>query len=202
MSNKNLSDDSKFSQYPVLNLSSRFHWEIQWINQCFLDLFLISGKRCFFCPLFFLTYIAAFGVSVAILCEGANSDQTTMKYCDLVCGVGIIAVGKSGLTMKLGVKPLFPTPSSGFNFFIYQLFEGLEMRKISVHVIRMQTNPKTKVDSFWIFTDFTELLEFKVRHLPPAPKFQQWLRLPRNRLFENRNTQTPAWPRILESLAR
>lgn len=156
----------------------------------------------FFCPLFFLIHIAAFGVSVVILCEGANSDQTTMKYCDLAWGVGIIAVRKSGLTMKLGVKPLFPTPSSGFNFFIYQLFEGLEMRKISGHVVRMQTNPKTKVDIFWIFTDFTELLDFKVRPSSPAPKFQQWLHQPRSRLFENRKTQTPALSRILESLAR
>ena len=45
-----------------------------------------------------------------------------------------------GLTMKLEVKYLFPTSSSGASFFIYQLSEGLEMRKILAHSIRMQKN--------------------------------------------------------------
>ena len=45
-----------------------------------------------------------------------------------------------GLTMKLEVKYLFPTSSSGASFFIYQLPEGLEMQKILAHSIRMQKN--------------------------------------------------------------
>ena len=38
-----------------------------------------------------------------------------------------------GLTMKLKVKYLFPTSHLGANFFIYQLPEGLEMKKILAH---------------------------------------------------------------------
>ena len=40
--------------------------------------------------------------------------------------------------MKLEVKYIFPSSSSGVNFCIYQLPEGLEMKKPLPQVIRMQ----------------------------------------------------------------
>ena len=54
--------------------------------------------------------------------------------------------------MKLEVKYLFLTLSSGANFYIFQLPE--EMRKILAHGIMVQMNPKTSLDIFWIFMDF------------------------------------------------
>ena len=56
--------------------------------------------------------------------------------------------------MKFKVKYLFPTSSSGSNFYIYQLPEGLRIRKILAHGIMMQKNPQTRTGIFWIFTDF------------------------------------------------
>ena len=53
--------------------------------------------------------------------------------------------------MKLEVKCLFLASSSAANYFNYQLFEGLEMRKILAHVLRMQNNIQTKA---LIFLDF------------------------------------------------
>lgn len=46
--------------------------------------------------------------------------------------------------MKLEVKYLFPTLSSDSNLYIYQLPEGLAMRKILAHAIKMQKNPETR----------------------------------------------------------
>ena len=43
--------------------------------------------------------------------------------------------------MKLEVEYLFLTSSSGANRYIYHLPEGLGMRKISAHGIKMQKNP-------------------------------------------------------------
>ena len=52
-------------------------------------------------------------------------------------------------------KYLFPASCSGANFYIYQLPEGLGMRKIFAHGIRMQKNRQSREDIFfWIFTDF------------------------------------------------
>ena len=48
--------------------------------------------------------------------------------------------------MKLEVKYLFPTSSSGANFYIYKLYEGLGM---IAHGIRMQNNHGFS----WIFID-------------------------------------------------
>lgn len=55
------------------------------------------------------------------------------------------------LTMKLKVRYLFSTSSLGF--FIHKLSENLETRKILAYVIKMQKNPQTRVQIFWIFTD-------------------------------------------------
>ena len=56
--------------------------------------------------------------------------------------------------MKLEVKDLFPTSSTGSNFYIYQLPKSLGMSKVLPHGVRMQKTPKTRTKVFWIFTDF------------------------------------------------
>ena len=60
--------------------------------------------------------------------------------------------------MKLEVKYIFPKSFSGANIFICQLSEGLGMRKVLAHGIRMQKNPSTRVDILWIFSDFQEVM--------------------------------------------
>ena len=45
------------------------------------------------------------------------------------------------------------------------------MRKILEHNIRMQKNPQTKEDTFWIFTDFHGVLRTKVQLAPPYGNF-------------------------------
>ena len=65
--------------------------------------------------------------------------------------------------MKLEVKHVFPTSSSGVIFFIYQLSEGLGMRRILAHGIRMQRKPQSREDNFWIFM---ELCVSKVQLVP------------------------------------
>ena len=62
--------------------------------------------------------------------RGANSDQTSLKCYDLACGVG---------TMTQEVKYFFPILSSDIIFFIYQLSEDREIRKIA-HVVKEPTN--------------------------------------------------------------
>ena len=44
----------------------------------------------------------------------------------------------------------------------------MEMRKILAHGIRMQKNPQTKEDTFWIFTDFHGVM--RVQSLNCRPK--------------------------------
>ena len=70
--------------------------------------------------------------------------------------------------MKLEVKYIFPTSTSGANFYIYELPEGLGMRKIYAHGTRMQKNPQTRGDIFWIFMD---LCESKVQLAPQHRNF-------------------------------
>ena len=55
--------------------------------------------------------------------------------------------------MKLEIKYIFPTSTSGTNFYIYELPEGLEIRKILAHGTRMQKNPQARGDIFWIFME-------------------------------------------------
>ena len=104
-----------------------------------------------------------FGLSVAILLGGTNSGQTYIKCSDLAA---LMEPPPSEnckcLIMKLKVKSLFPTLSSGTNFFIYQLPEGLEIRRILAHGIRMQTFPQTRVDIYQIFTDFLRVIQFNL----------------------------------------
>ena len=68
------------------------------------------------------------------------------------------------LTMKLKVEHHFPTSSSGSNFCIYQLPEGLGTRKITWWY-RMRKNPQTREDTFWIFSDFHGVMQFQLAPL-------------------------------------
>ena len=43
-------------------------------------------------------------------------------------------------------------------FLYLELPESLEMRKILEHGIRMPKNPQTRVDIFWIFMDFHDVM--------------------------------------------
>ena len=43
--------------------------------------------------------------------------------------------------------------------------------KILPHDIRMQKNPQTKEDTFWIFTDFHGVMWTKVQLAPPHGNF-------------------------------
>ena len=109
-----------------------------------------------------INWIDDFGVSDAILLESANFGQTSIKCRDLACDVEPPPLKNyKDLTMKLEVKYLFPTSSSGANFYIYQLPEGLGMRKILPRGIRMQNNPGKKFS--WFSRIFMELCASKVQ---------------------------------------
>ena len=69
------------------------------------------------------------------------------------------------LIMKLEVKYIFPTSSSSVDFYNYQLPEGLEMRNILAHGIRMQKNPQTRVNIFWIFMDIYGVMSVHIAPL-------------------------------------
>ena len=62
------------------------------------------------------------------------------------------------LTMKYEVKYIFPTSTPGLNNYIYKLPEGLGMRRIVAHGTRIQKNPQTREDIFWIFADFHRVM--------------------------------------------
>ena len=76
--------------------------------------------------------------------------------------------------MKLKVKYIFPISSSGAHFYICQLPEGLGMRKILSHGIRMQKNPQTRAGISWIFTYFHGIMRVQSPTCTPARKFHQW----------------------------
>ena len=96
-----------------------------------------------------------FGVSDVILLGGANSGQTSIKFRDLACDAEPpLLKNCKALTMQLEVKYLFQTSFSGANFYIYELPEGLGIRKTLARGIRMQKNPQTREETFWVFTHF------------------------------------------------
>ena len=78
--------------------------------------------------------------------------------------------------MKLEVKYLFPISFSGATFFIYELPEGLGMRKILANGTRMQKNPQNKEKIFWICTDFHRVMRVQSPACTPSRKFHQWRR--------------------------
>ena len=110
--------------------------------------------------------------------RGENSGQTSIKCRDLACDVEPppAVTNFDDLTMILEVKYLFPTSSLGAIFYIYQLPEGLKMRKILAHGIRMQKNPQTRAHNFWIFIDFHRVMRDQSPTCTPARKFHQWRR--------------------------
>ena len=57
--------------------------------------------------------------------------------------------------MKLEVKYIFLTSSSGANFYIFHFPESMEVRKILTLDIRMQYNSQTREDIFCIFKGFS-----------------------------------------------
>ena len=78
------------------------------------------------------------------------------------------------LTMKLEVRYLFLTLSSGTNFFIYQLSEGLESRKILPFL------GSKKIHKPWytfccISMDFHGVIRVQNPTCIPSVKFQQVL---------------------------
>ena len=75
--------------------------------------------------------------------------------------------------MKLQVQYYFPTSFSGTDFYIYQKPEGLGMRKILEHGVRMQKNPQTSADISWIFTDFHGILRVRSPTCTTARKIHQ-----------------------------
>ena len=112
-----------------------------------------------------------------MLLRGANSGQTSIKCHYLACDVERPPLKNcKDLTMKLEVKCLFPNSSSGAKFYISQLPEGLIIRKILAHGIRMQKNPQTREDIFWTFTDFHGVMRIQSPTCTPAQKFHQWRR--------------------------
>ena len=70
--------------------------------------------------------------------------------------------------MKLEIKYMFPTSTSGANFYIYELPEVLGMKKIYAHGTRMQKNPQTRED---ILRIFMELCGSKVQLAPQHRNF-------------------------------
>ena len=103
-----------------------------------------------------------FGVSATILLGGASSGQTSIICCDLAWDVQPPPLKNyKDLTTKLEVKYLFPTLSSDANFYIYQLPEGLGMRKILAHGIsrvgckRIPKTGQTFSGFSWIFKELS-----------------------------------------------
>ena len=115
-----------------------------------------------------------FGVIDAFLVKGADSGPTSIKCRDLPCDVEPpLLKNCTDLTMKLEVKFLFLTSSSGANFYIYQLPEGPQTRKILAHGIRMKKSLQTRGDIFWIFTDFLGVVRVHSPTRTPARQFNQ-----------------------------
>ena len=107
-----------------------------------------------------------FGISVAILFGGANSNETFTKCCDLACDVE--------LPLLKNCKNLTMTLVSFYNFTFRLIFfslsvaEGLGMRKTLAYGIRMQKNPYMRTNIFWIFM---ELCGSKVQLAAPHGNF-------------------------------
>ena len=52
--------------------------------------------------------------------------------------------------------------------------EAIGMRKILAHDMRMKKNPRTKKDTFWIFTDFHGVMRSKVQLALSHGNFINW----------------------------
>ena len=128
-------------------------------------------RKCLSTSIFYIQVVES------VVFKKAISGQASIKCRDLVCNVELPPFKNcKDLTMKLEVRYLFSTLSSGANFFIYQLPDGLEIRKILAHGIRMQNNSQTREEIFWIFTDFHGVIQVQSPTCTPAQKFHQWRR--------------------------
>ena len=78
--------------------------------------------------------------------------------------------------MKWKVKYIFPTSTPGAYNYIYKPPKGLGMRKILAHGTRIQKNPQTREDIFWIFTYFYGVMWVQSPTYTPRQKFHQWNR--------------------------
>ena len=89
-----------------------------------------------------------FGAYVAILLARCNlwSSLYKMPWSSPRCWTTAVKNLCKDLNIKLEVKYLFPTSSSGEKSDIYQLPDSLGMRKILKHDIRMQKNPQTRAN--------------------------------------------------------
>ena len=108
-----------------------------------------------------------------------------IKCRDLACDVEpTLSKNYKDLTMKFEVKFLFPTSSSGAHFYVYEMPEGLGMRKIWAHGTRMQKNPQTREDIFWLLTDFHGVILVQSPTCAPARIFHQLASLtPKSSIF-------------------
>ena len=70
---------------------------------------------------------------------GANSGQTSIKCCDQSCNVEPLSLKNWGFDHEVGSWNIFL--QLHLQVQIYQLAEGLGMRKILAHGIRMQKTP-------------------------------------------------------------
>ena len=89
-----------------------------------------------------------------------------------------------GFDHEIVSQIFFATSCSSANFYVYQLPEGLVMRKIFAHGIRMQKNPQSNENIFSGFLRiFMELRGSKVQLAPPLLDFINGIANHRNRLL-------------------
>ena len=80
---------------------------------------------------------------------GVNSGQTSITYCDLAYYVETTAVRKlKGFDHETGSQISFPNFTFRHEFFLYQLSEGLKIRKILADGVWMQKNRQTRGNIF------------------------------------------------------
>ena len=126
-----------------------------------------------------------FGVRVAIFHGGGNSGQTFIKCRDLACDAESPPLKKyKDFTITLKIKYLFPDIYSQiffqisffFFFFFFTFISCPKFWEWEKYGIRMQKNPKTRTNIFWIFTDFHGVMWVQSPTWSPARKFYQYRR--------------------------
>ena len=109
-----------------------------------------------------------FRVSNTIMLGGVNSGQTSsdkMLWSRLSCWTTTIKNCRES-------QASFPNFIFDGNYYIYELSEGLGMRKILAHgyiYTWIQKNAQTREDIFWIFTDFYGVMWVQSPTYSPLP---------------------------------
>ena len=99
-----------------------------------------------------------------------------------------------GFTMKLEMTNLFPTSSPGANFFICQLSECLEMRKILAHGIRMQKKSTNHGAHFLNFHGISQSYPVSNSNLHPRTEISASAMLtPKSSLIGELQRPMPSW---------